>query len=128
MREFSALEPAGEFNNPKGICSASLALDCERQRDSDPLACLEHVEWQLSLGLRTHLCRDASLLQSREIRVAPVATRPGRHVAQVLIKAASGTKRERERMKMNYKQSLIALRCSLEVVEFVVQELAYVPW
>lgn len=33
----------------------------------------------------------------------------------------------RERKKMNYKQSLIALRCSLEVVEFVVQELAYVP-
>lgn len=33
----------------------------------------------------------------------------------------------RERMKMNYQQSLIALRCSLEVVEFVVQELAYVP-
>lgn len=36
-------------------------------------------------------------------------------------------KREKSKMKMNYQQSLIALRCSLEVVEFVVQELAYVP-
>lgn len=73
-------------------------------RDSDPLACLEHVEWQLSLGLRTHLCRDASLLQSREIRVAPVATRPGRHVAQVLIKAAS-EKEEREKQNENELQA-----------------------
>lgn len=101
------MELAGEFNKPKGICRASLALDRERETE---IPC--PVGSTLSGNYRfnwTHLCRDASLLQSREIRVTPVATRPGRHVAQVLIKAAKAREREKSETKINYKESLIAL-------------------
>lgn len=95
------MELAGEFNNPKGICSASLALDWEPETET-VIPC---PVWSTLSGnyrfVWTHLCRDASLLQSREIRVAPMATRPGRHVAQVLIKAASGKAREREKRNEN---------------------------
>lgn len=91
------MELAGEFNNPKGICSASLALDWEPETETViPCPVLSTLSGNYRF-VWTHLCRDASLLQSREIRVAPVAARPGRHVAQVLIKAAGEKERKTKR-------------------------------